>query len=71
MWETQPYVEEISVEFWPFLDFLTSDNRGVGHAHAGAGTITQSISAFTIVFFETLSGDNEILINPKHWTGPS
>lgn len=52
--------------FGLFLDFLTSDNRGVGHAHARAGTITQSISTFTIVFFETLSGDNEILINPKH-----
>lgn len=54
------------MEFWPFLDFLTSDNRGVGHAHACTPTDTQSISTFTIVFFETLKGDNKILINPKH-----
>lgn len=26
MWVTQPYVEEISVGSWPFLDFLTPDN---------------------------------------------
>lgn len=64
MWETRPYVEEISVEFWPFLDFLTSDNRGVGPARAHAHKNTQSISTFTIVFFETLKGDNKILINP-------
>lgn len=31
MWETRPYVEEISVKFWPLLDFLSSDNRCQAH----------------------------------------
>lgn len=52
--------------FSNFLDFLIPDNRGVGHAHARAHAYTQSISTFTIVFFETLKGDNKILINPKY-----
>lgn len=56
MCETQPYVEKISVEFWPFLDFLTSDNRGVGPAHARTHTNTQSISTFTICFSLKLGG---------------
>lgn len=70
MRETQPYGEEISVEFWPFLDFLTLDNRGVGHTHVRTHTNTQSISTFPIVFYETLKSDNKILINSKQWTGP-
>lgn len=36
MWETRPYVEEISVEFWPFLDFLSSDNRCRVHTYPQA-----------------------------------
>lgn len=68
MWETQPYVEEISVEFWPSLDFLTSDNRVVGHAHCVCAH--NQFLTFAIVFFETLKGDNKILIIAKHWTGP-
>lgn len=73
MWETQPYVEEISVELDLFSIFSlqitgVSDTAWTGawctHIH------TQSISTFTIVFFETLKGDNKILINPEHSTGP-
>lgn len=46
--------------FGPFLDFLTSDNRGVGHAHAHLLARVQphnQFQTFTIVFFETLRGD--------------
>lgn len=45
MWETQPYVEEISVECRPFLDSPSLDNGGVQHAHAHVHTSLQSISA--------------------------
>lgn len=69
MWETRPYVAEISLEFRPLLDFLTSDNRGVGaRMDRPPARDTQSISTFTIVFLETSKGDNKILIKPKHWT---
>lgn len=52
MWETQPYVEPISVEFRSVLDFLTSDNRGVPHTHAHNRANSQSISTFRIIVFE-------------------
>ncbi len=65
MWETQPYVEEISVEFWPFLDFLSSDNRGVRHAHALRRTQTHNqfphLPLFSLKLWRVLTESLSIL----------
>lgn len=74
MWETQPYVEEISVEFWPFLNFLTSDRQGCrththGRARAHTHTNIEREKQFPHChcFLWNFEGD-KVLINPEHWT---
>lgn len=62
--------------FGPFLDFLTSDNVGIGW-RVGAGTDcpslrdTQSIATFTIVFFEPLKSDKVLIKAKKQWSETS
>lgn len=50
--ESQPHLEEISMEFCSFLNCFTSDS-------AGSQTPTQSDSTFTIILLETQRTDGE------------